>query len=78
MANSTALLIAVKSAVRKVENLVDVNYDEWLAAREEARALRRSISEEMESVLNSSAYEDRGDLLAQYRTLRKLHEMLAL
>lgn len=71
---SLSRLDAVKTAVRKLEEAE--TGAAWMEARAEADNLRRSISDEMEDLLNSGM-EDRGDLLAKYRALRKLHEMLA-
>lgn len=71
---SLSRLDAVKIAVRNLEEAETGTA--WMEARAEADNLRRSISDEMEALLNSGM-DDRGDLLAQYRALRKLHEMLA-
>lgn len=75
--DSLSLLDAVKTAVRKLEE-TSADGQPWelyVKARAEADALRRTISDEMDALLYSGM-DDRGDLLAKYRNLRKFHEML--
>lgn len=72
------LLSQTKAVLRKYEAAQTGDLITLHTARDEALALRHRISDQMSSLLESKEFEDRGDLMAQYRSLRNLHEMLAV
>lgn len=76
--NSIQLLTEVKTTARTYANTPIYDLESWWKARTAVQTLRNQISDDMSSLLHSKEFEDRGDLLAKYRALRNLYEMLAL